>query len=442
MQNGALSGTPGTFVQSLIVEQANQNDAGIGYGLRLYREDGTLAYQSATWLPFDSVFYLPLQVQPRLPDGRYAGVITAQVGVIAQANLLAQGPSMAASYRALSPTETARSVLLPNVFKNYAGYTSVLSVQNTTDAPAQVAITYRDQAGATVGTSPTQTIPGNGFVDVAQAAADLPDGFVGSASVVADQPIAATDVVYGAAGELSVVSGGTAGGPVVNLPVLYKNYSDDRWISSIRVQNRAPSAATIRLTLQGSGLNAPVVLTDTLPGLASRQYYQGNVPASLPDGFVGSAVVESLGGQPISALVNTRNARGHLGSYAGQSPTATPPSGSSRRMMIFGLYNDYSSLRWSSSFVLQNTSAADVVTVTIGYYDLGGFQPVATSTETLPPGQTRLHYLPNEGLPAGFRGKVVITWTGSDLVGVGNTLATGQSAGDWLLTAEGTIASP
>jgi hypothetical protein len=320
----------------------------------------------------------------------------------------------------------------------------VISVQNTATIPTQVTITYRDQAGNAVGAQEQRMIAANGFADVSQALSDLPDGFVGSATVSTSGQKAAVAVhVYSPAGELVGVSGGTIASSLVNLPVVYKNYSADGWISSVLVQNLGGNPAPIRITFRGTGLSTPVVLTDTIPVGATRQYWQGNTPAALPDGFVGSATVESLVGERIAGSVNTRNARGNIGGYVGPVSTGAPNyTLISQQVRFADLYNDYSALHWTSSFVVQDANTSTAAPITITYYQHGVAAPVKTVAETLQPGETRLHYLPNEGLPSGFSGVAIVTSSGGQIVGVANNLAVGQASGDWLLTYEGSNASP
>lgn len=203
VKNGALATAPGSFVSSVVVAAAGQLPAGGStFSVQFLRADGAVA---ATLLDqplreSGQLFYLG---DADLPDGRYAAVVLGRQPVIAQANLAAQAPTRASAYVGVPAANAGTGARLGNVFKDYFGYTSVLSVQNAAGVPTQVTITYRDQSGNTVGAQEQRTIAANGFADVPQAQSSLPDGFVGSASVSSSgQNVAVAVHVYNATGEL------------------------------------------------------------------------------------------------------------------------------------------------------------------------------------------------------------------------------------------------
>lgn len=431
IQTGSWSALPGTFATSITTQRQAASGAPSPV-LRLYRFDGSLAYERTA--RYGETVYLS-QALSVLPPGRYAGILSALGDAATVVTVRAADPTMAATYRALGPEEAGPSVVVPNVFKNYAGlYTSVISVQNTGTGPARVRVSYRDQNGDTIGSVEEQTVAANGFHDFAQALSPLPDNFVGSAVVSADQPVAAASHVANPAGELAGTTGVVGGGTRTDVPAVYKNYSADGWMSSLLVQNVDAAPARVRLTFRGPGLTDPLVLTDSIPSYASRQYWQGNQPAGLPDGFRGSATVESLDGQRVVAVVNTRNAAGNLSSYT--AGAQQPTSGAYLPL----LYNDCYCLpptegRFSSSLVVQNADPLNAAEVTIRYY--WGSDLRRTVIDMLGPGESRLRYLPNEGLPSGFAGHAVVTSTGGRVVATANTAAVGGGAGDWLVSYEG-----
>lgn len=437
-QAGALPGTGGAFATSIAVQNAGTATANVS--IQVLKTDGTAAataIQTQVAAGASQLVYLPA-VQT-LGPGRYTAVISSDQPVRAQANLLAQAPARAGSYSGVRPTGAGRSVQLPGLFKGYVGYTSAITVQNPSPGDARVTITYRDQSGDTLATGGPFTVPRNGVVDAPLAATSLPEGFVGGAVVSSDLPILATAQVVNTAGELGIVAGVAAypTHPIAayrsaNLPVVYKNYSSDGWVSSILVQNLGGDTAAVKITFRGAALPSPVVLTDTMAPGAAKQYYQGTQP-DLPDGFVGSAVVEQTSGSGgIVAVSNVRNAAGNLGSYAA-SMSGESSTGATRVVLFPALYSDYSTLHWTSSFAVQNT-ANFTTNVEITYLDQSG--PVKTTTESLGPGEARLLYQPADGLPAGFHGSALVT-SGGQIAGIANVLAVDQTGGDWLMVYEG-----
>jgi hypothetical protein len=432
VQEGPWAGASAGFATTLVASAVDAPVATSPYRLRLHRGDGSVAFEADGFRYGQT--YLPHYA---IPPGRYAGVVLSSLRSSVTVNLAGGSPPGGAGHQA--PTTPALELAVPNVFKNYFGYSSVISVQHAgIGGTAEVIVNYVDQAGNAVEPLQVVNIPANAFVDLPLGPVSLPDGFVGSVYLRSSHHIVAATHIHGPAGEMAGAAAASDGAARVALPAVYKSYSPDGWISSVLVQNLDASPAPVRITFRGSGLAAPVVLEDTIPPRLARQYWQGNAPAGLPDGFAGSAVVEATGGQRLVALVNTRNARGHFSSYAG-TPSAT---GAGRELRFGDLYNAYSALGWTSSVVVQNADATEAAPITVAYYNsTGDREPVRSTTATLPPGEARLFYLPHEGLPAGFRGIAVVSATGGRIAGIANHLAVGQAQGDGLLTVEALTAA-
>jgi hypothetical protein len=444
LQNAGWAPVPGRFVGSLSVQAAGTlPPGGAGYTLRFLRPDGSIAFetlQRALSASAADLLYVPALVG--LTNGRYMVVALSTEPLVLKANLASSGPNGTAALVATSASAVATSVFVPAVYQGYAGYSSAIALQNASGTAASATVTFRDQTGSVVGSTQI-AVPANGAADLVPA---VPAGFVGSAAIAAEQPVAAAAVTWGAGGELIGTAGVTDGASRIDLPVIYKSYSADHWVSAILVQNLDPQPACVRLTFLDAAPSgpAPRTIEDTIPGSASRQYWQGAVPTSLPEGFLGSSVVESLDGQRLAAVVNTRNAAGHLDGYAG-TPSET------RRLAELrfpDVYNDYSDLHWTSSIVLKPVPESAFVTYTIRFYPHGSADPVLTLySDYTAGGQPRLYYLPNvrfgaETLPRGFHGSAVVTFeSGGRMVGVANNLAAGASGGDWLLSYRGASAS-
>jgi hypothetical protein len=248
--------------------------------------------------------------------------------------------------------------------------------------------------------------------------------------------------VANASGELGQTNGiglRQAGSALTWLTIasLYKSYSADGWISSILLQNTSSTPAMATLQFRPVAATSSIDLPITVPAFAVRQLYLGNLP-ELPDGFAGSLIVRQDGGQLV-ATANTRNARGNFSTYAAVPGSfGTVPDNA---VYLPAVYNGYSSLGWSSSFVIHNYMPSPV-SVEITYYDQSG--PVKTIAESVASYESRLHYQPDprEGLPPGFHGSAIVRpQLSSHVAVVANVLATAQSSGDWLLSYEG-IAPP
>jgi hypothetical protein len=335
--------------------------------------------------------------------------------------LLSSNPTTAASYNGFNQSDAGTSFFVPSVYKGYVGlYTSSIVVQNADTAnPASVTIEYRDASG-NVSATDQATIPANAARTFDQAnTGALPAGFVGSAVVRSDRNVGAIFNVSDPVNkQFSSSNGFKDGSSIAYLPVVYNNYSAAGWVTSFLVQNLDTAEADIEVTYS----DGRVAVATLQPG-SSRLYYQGS--DGTPNNFNGSAVVRSPSGKKIVAIANIRNAQGNLSAYNGFT-TGT------KVVSLPVIYNNYSSLGWTTSFTIQNVDTMPTdITVT--------FSNNATKTVTnLQPGQSALFYQPNDGLPAGFNGSVNVTSSTAKIVGVVNELSLNTpNAGDWLLTYDG-----
>jgi PKD repeat protein len=92
-------------------------------------------------------------------------------------------------YEMFDEAELSSNAYAPLVEKDHAGFDSYIGVSNMSDVAATVAITFHDPAGGVVSTWSEQMSP-RGSVELnVDTIAALPGGFVGSASIQAEQPI-------------------------------------------------------------------------------------------------------------------------------------------------------------------------------------------------------------------------------------------------------------
>jgi hypothetical protein len=104
LQNSSWSTLPGTFVGSIVLQGVGSpTPGGSPVTLRFVRANGTTAHEFELLFgsPGNRLVYLP--AFSTLPEGRYALVVLSRTPVLAQANLLDQGPTMAASPEGLGP---------------------------------------------------------------------------------------------------------------------------------------------------------------------------------------------------------------------------------------------------------------------------------------------------------------------------------------------------
>jgi hypothetical protein len=411
---------PGVFNSSLTLQNPTGTDAIAAVNFVGGNGVPALANPLSVTVPGNGSALVYVPNVAGLADGRYSAVVDSTAPLYMIANLVSSGPTTSASYNGFTAADAGTSFYVPSVYKSYVGlYTSTITVQNSDPTTAAtVTVTYKDGNGND-SASERATIPPNASVTFDQANSPLQPDFVGSAVVTSDRNVGATFAVSDPINQqFSGSNGFKDGATIAYLPVVYNSYSSDLWITSFLIQNVDAADAAVTVTYSdGRTSNATIK-----PG-ASKLYYQGN--DGTPAGFSGSAVVTSTNGHKIVAIANIRNQAGNLSAYNGFTD-------GTKAVNLPVIYNNYSSLGWTTSFTIQNVDTVPTnLTVT--------FSNGTTVTRTnLVPGKSELFYQPNDGLPNGFNGGVSVASSQAKVVGVVNELSLARpNPGDWLLTYNG-----
>jgi hypothetical protein len=227
------------------------------------------------------------------------------------------------SYRALDETEMSTTVLLPLVDREvgpFNGYSTRFQIENKDPSkPAQVTMRFEgfdlDNGNAFVAKQNTVTVKGarlcfqdrDDFANCLAPGDALPHNFVGTARLTSTQPIGVISSRGTRYGDTFTDYRGFRpedGATRVLLPVLNKNYGPylDRhgWNSYFRVLVADGGSANVRIRYVGLDLPGG---EQSYTVNASREFtvfqFQEGI---LPDGFAGTAILES--DRPIVALAN------------------------------------------------------------------------------------------------------------------------------------------
>ena len=339
---------------------------------------------------------LTIRTSPTTPAGAYPLTIQGVGGGITRTTTVTLNVT----------AEPNPKLFAPTVEKAYQGlhnwvWNTGIQVQNTTNQDAKVVVSYYD-AGAVIHT--LDTIPANSSKTYSQPAiTELPDGFDGSATVCADQAVAAIVNQTSYSQEPNVAGSYEAfdraeTATTLYAPIIFKNYN--QWNTQLAVQNAGTMTSTVRVTYhRTNGPGGPwEEEVDIAPG--KRHTFDQATNAELPSNFVGSAVIESLNGQPLAAMVNEFKITGIALSYTcfgGGATTVYAP-------LLFKHYG-YANA-WDTGLQVQNMGAI-TTTVTVTYRGPGG---PYTETAIVGPGQAHTFYQPaNADLPDYFVGSAVIT---------------------------------
>jgi hypothetical protein len=249
-------------------------------------------------------------------------------------------PPAAASYRAASAPAT--QLHFPLVMLRHHGWTTQLHLTNTTDRPGLGSLTILDAGGRALSRTPLLLAPRG----TARKTVDLGDA--GAASVAAavvssDVPLAGVAFHEQAEGDWMAVEPVAVGSRRLTVPLAARRYHGLN--SGVQVQNLGETPTTIWITyLDGDGANWTE--SARVPPMGFATFYAPG-HALLPDGFVGSAIVESDDGQPLAAQVNLTMADGAAMAYVAEDA----PNADLVAPLLFRNRNG-----WRSGLQVQNVS--------------------------------------------------------------------------------------
>ena len=315
----------------------------------------------------------------------------------------------AASYNLPSP---ALQVYLPLLMQNVSGWTTPWTLQNPSSQSVLVQADLTNSSGMRVGSLPITLPPWGSRTFAPTDVPGVTTGFLGSASVSASGPITAVVNEDRDGFNRASYAGLTSGASTLELPLVFKNY--DGWSTGIQVQNLGSTSTIVRVSYAGS--DRPGSDGAIIPPLTSATFYQ---PASgaLPSSFVGSATVESLGGQPLAAVVNEVRTDGSATAYPGLI-------GGSDRFDAPLLFKKYDG--WSTGIQLVNLARTPTIAL-ISYVGDGSAE--VADVAALPVGRAVSLYQPSQPLlPDGFVGSASIESSGGPLVGIVNEVKPGTQA--------------
>ncbi|HLI26181.1 MAG TPA: hypothetical protein VKZ60_03870 [Chloroflexota bacterium] len=206
-------------------------------------------------------------------------------------------------------TTAAAQQAVPLVFKQRNGWDSEVRVQNTANAPVSVRVRVQPTGGGLEIATPPVTVPANApYTFRPTDLPALPGDFVGSATVEATgggvvamstetNLSRGTGMAYNAFNPAAATTR-------ISVPLIFKHRNG--FDTGIQVQNLDTTDAQVRVTYRLS-TGQTVVEFGVVPANGSYTFYQPD-NAQIPDGSVGSAVVENIGGtQRIVAIINQVN---------------------------------------------------------------------------------------------------------------------------------------
>jgi hypothetical protein len=329
-----------------------------------------------------------------------AGRINAAraVHLAAPWNFFTQG---AGSYTA--PVAATTTLHLPLIMKESNGWSTSFTVQNASMAASSLTVEIADADGKVVHSFSSSLGPwSSATLDTSRLTA-VPSGFVGGAVIRSNNPIAGVVNEDRSGRDRLTYEGFNLGADSVWIPLLMNQ--NGGWSTGVQVQNLGTAPGNIRVTYRASGGGPALTNTVSLAPLASRTFYQ---PADdrLAPGWIGSALIESLDGQPVAAIANEVNTNGLGMSYVGIARPGT---------VVFAPLLVKNNAGWNSGLQVQNAGPRPLM---LEAKFSRSNSPVGRWSEVLAaqPGGSATFYQPaNSELPDQFVGGAVVS---SDLSGM------------------------
>ena len=298
-------------------------------------------------------------------------------------------------------------VYFPIAMKSANGWSTSHTIQNPSPTPTNANAEFFDQDGHSV-YSYSLALAGMGSTTIDTARLPfIPTDFIGSLVVHADTPIVGVANEDRRDRDRLTYEGLTEGATRIAAPLLMRAYRG--WDTGIQIQNLGAAQASVRVTLYTRGETAPLVTEEVavLP-YASATLYQG-ADESLPEGWVGSCVIDSLGNQLLVAVVNEVNVAGPGAGYVGVT-TFTPQN---HVPLLFKRSDGV-----DSGMQVQN-AGPNPAAVTVTYARTNGSGGPWVDTANVDPGGSTTFYQPASlDLPNGFAGSATLQATGGQALGL------------------------
>lgn len=379
----------------------------------LYDSTGAAIYTSSSFTVSANGSYFVYVGNLSIANDAYSAVVSCDVNVAAVANFTGSGGASAASYGGVASANTATTISLPGVYKSYYGYTSNVVVQNVGSTAADITLKIYAPGNSTPVAQATQNnVAPNAAAHFDQGTMTGLGNGLYSAKVESTQPVAAIVNIWNTVGQQYSYTGVVNGSTVAYAPVLMNNYYG--FNTALTVQNLSGATTAVTVTYSSGKVS-----TANIAANSSQLFYTPN--EGLPNGWIGSAKIESDGGE-IVALVNESDANNRAASYIGFASGSTTASAPIVLKQYYG---------YSTSITCQNIGTASTnITVT---YSNG----TSETWSGVPVNGTALFYQPNNtSLPSGFNGSAVATASQNIVCVVNENQVTNPTKLDFLLTYE------
>jgi hypothetical protein len=313
----------------------------------------------------------------------------------------------------LVPSGVGTTLYAPTIVNNgFGGYTTGIGLLNSSAAPTNITITYRDSTGAAVKTQSVTGLAAGAYQGLysGDTTLALPNGFTGTATI-ASSPGAIAAIVNetGPGGQFSSYDAVPSGSSLLNVPAALNN-AFGGYFTGMGIQNTSATGGSVSVTYYDTA-GTPTVKSFNVQGNGSLSVYQGSVTDGPAVGAYTATITSTL---PLAAIVNEM---APSSTSAKQSTSFNTFSAGSAGVHL-PLVENAGSDSWNTGEGIMNTGLGSTA-VTVNYYDTATGAAVGTpQTQTLGPHAFWGLFQPTGGLPGGSRATAVVTTTSGGQVAV------------------------
>jgi hypothetical protein len=324
------------------------------------------------------------------------------------------GVGDATSYSGVQvPSGVGTTLFAPTIVNNaFGGYTTGIGLINSSAAPTNITVTYRDTTGAAVKTQTVTALAAGAYQGLysGDPTLALPTGFNGTASIASSAgAIAAIVNETGPGGQLSSYDAVPSGSNLLNVPVALNN-AFGGYFTGIGIQNTSASGGSVSVTYYDAA-GSPTVKNFTLPANGSLAVYQGSVTDGPAVGAYTALIQSAL---PLVAVVNEVAPSSTTVKQSTSYNAFSAGSGSTHVALVENAGSD----PWNTGLGIMNTGVTST-TVTVSHFNAATGAAVGTpQTQTLASHAFWGLYQPGGGLPSGTRATAVITTSSGGQVAV------------------------
>jgi len=316
---------PGTWVSGIMVVNQNTTEPA-NITVTFYWAEGQVksgvAHIFTDTIPAGKTvsYYIPTHPKTATLPSNFIGSVVISSDQPVAANVNTQVPTGSGATpsnpnrvgTSLGVLEGSTKLYFPQAVKALAGWNSYLAVQNTSGTSTMATIRYYNASDGAEVTAAAQTLSISAYssrVFNQLSNPNLPDSWIGSAVVTADQPLAGVGNFYNAGTSVATSAFQSynafgAGSTKLYVPRIVRHFYG--YEGGLTIQNIGTANTDVTVNFLFAGKTYTHTVTALKPN-ASKVLYMGNPLTSLGTANgTGSAVVTSSG-QPIVAIINEDN---------------------------------------------------------------------------------------------------------------------------------------